>query len=364
MKTSEVAEHFTPLDRSVLDGENAYQDYFKYLKFALEQFINSVDNYQGDAPYEANIIKSMSQKFLNSIEVLSLKYAFNDTHPMLVDLTESGFPNHMEFRRLADDLTKQAEELKDGQSVDTLRTLILDHMIRSKTEPVRLLKQISKRTYFETLDTWKLFKEFTSGPLELLSKGADFNWRYLYSWGSFDSVTNRPYIYMLVFDHHREDAEAEKALRSYGFVESIRKITHNTAPLKVMISDIDSLSELMMPKVLKRIAIGPIYGEYSQDEHPFSKMLKKRFDYSDFIFRYDAEVIFSVGQQRKESFLTKGELRQIFYIDESNKECMEKMISKLNKYSITSHGVWQYLSEYHPEALNELVVPPYIYHDN
>ncbi|MCB9190705.1 MAG: hypothetical protein H6602_03470 [Flavobacteriales bacterium] len=364
MKTSEVAEHFTPLDRSVLDGEHAYNQYFRYLKFALEQFINSIDHYQGDEPYEAKIIKDFSQKLLNTAEVLSLKYAFNDTHPMLIDLTESGFPNHMEFKRLEDDLNKRADQLKDGPNVDTLKTLILDQMIRSKTEPVRLLKQIAKRTYFELIDEWKLFREHISGPLELMSKGKNFHWRYLYSWASFDSVTNRPYIYILVFDHFRQDAEAEKALRSFGFVESIRKVTHNTAPLKVMISDIDALSELIMPKILKRIAIGPIYGQYSQDEHPFTKMLKKRFDYNDFIFRYDAEVIFSVGQQRKESFLTKGELRQIFYIDESNKECMEKMISKLNKYSITSHGVWQYLSEYHPEALNELVVPPYIYHQD
>ncbi|MBI1286240.1 MAG: hypothetical protein GC178_01565 [Flavobacteriales bacterium] len=362
MKTSEVAEHFTPLDRSVLEGEHPYYEYFKYLKFALEQFINSVDNYQGDEPYEAAIIKDFSQKFLNSIEVLSLKYAFNETHPMLIDLTESGFPNHMEFKRLEDDLQRKADELKEGPSVETLKTLILDQMIRSKTEPVRLLKQISKRSYFEMIDGRKLFKEFVSGPLKLISKGNDFNWRYLYSWGSFDSVTNRPYIYILVFDHHREDAEAEKALHSFGFVDSIRKTTHNTAPLKVMISDIDALSELIMPKVLKRIAIGPIYGAYAQDEHPFTTMLKKRFDYKDFIFRYDAEVIFSIGQSRKESFLSKGELRQIFYIDESNKECMEKMISRLNKYSITSHAVWQHLSEYHPEALNELVVQPYIYH--
>lgn len=364
MNTSEIAEHFTPLDRSVLDSEHAYYEYFKYLKFALEQFINSVDNYQGDEPYEAGIIKDFSQKFLNSIEVLSLKYAFNETHPMLIDLTESGFPNHMEFKRLADDLNRKTGELKDGQSIETLKTLILDQMMRSKTEPIRLLRQISKRSYFEQIEDWNLFKEFTSGPLKLISKGKDFNWRYLYSWASFDSVTNRPYIYIMVFDHHRENAGAEQSLHSFGFVDSIRKITHNTAPLKVMISDIDALSELIMPKILKRIAIGPIYGQYSQDEHPFTKMLKKRFDYNDFIFRYDAEVIFSVGQQRKESFLTKGELRQIFYIDESNKECMEKMISRLNKYSITSHGVWQYLSEYHPEALNELVVPPYIYHQD
>ncbi len=362
MNTSEISEHFTPLDRSVLDGKHAYYNYFKYLKFALEQYLNSIDNYQESKPFEANIIRSLSQKFLNTVEVLSLKYAFNDTHPMLVDLTESGFPNHMEFRRLEDDLNKKADVLKTGQSVETLKTLILDQLIRSKTEPVRLLKQISKRTYFETIDSRKLFKEYTPGPLELLSKGENFIWRYRYSWGSFDSVTNRPYIYILVFDHHRKDAEAEKALRSFDFIDSIRRITHNTAPLKVMISDIDASNELLMPKVLKRIAIGPIYGEYAQDEHPYSKMLKKRFDYKDFIFRYDDEVIFSVGQQRKESFLTKGELRQIFYIDESNKECMEKMISKLNKYSITSHQVWQHLSEYHPEALNELVVPPHIYH--
>ena len=361
MNTAEISEHFTPLDRSVLEGENAYNKYFRYMKFALEQFINSIDNYKGDEPYEANIIKDFSQRLLNTIEVLALKYAFNDTHPMLIDLTESGFPNHMEFKRLYDDLNRKVEKLINGPNSETLKTLILDQMIRSRTEPVRLLKQISKRTYFELIEAKKLYLEHNTGKLVLLSKGRNFHRKYLYSWASFDTVTNRPYIYMLVFEHFREDVAAEKALHSSEFVESIRRITHNTAPLKVMISDIDALNDLVRPKILKRISIGPIYGQYSQDEHPFSQMLKKQFDFQDFIFRYNSEVIFSIGQQRKESFLSKGELRQIFYIDESNKECMEKMISKLNKYCVTSHAVWQHLSEYHPEALNELVVPPYIY---
>jgi len=361
MKTSDIGDHFTPLDRSVLEGENAYADYFTYLKFALEQLIESLGNYQGTEPFERVIIKGLSQKFLNTIDALSLKYAFQEEQPMLVDLTESGFPNHLEFRRLNDDLDKRKATLKTGQSVRTLKKLILDHLIKSKAQPLPLLQQLARQSYFEKIRHDRLFTEYTAGDIDPIAKAQGDTQKFLYSWGSFDSVTNRPYIYILVFEHQETGKNWRKDDLGLNFKDQIRKITHDTAPLKVMISDIDAMNEYIMPKVLKRIAIGPIFGRYAQDEHAFTKLIKTKFNHDDFIFRYDAEVIFSIGEKRNKSFLSQGELRQIFFINESNKESMEKMTSDLLKYTITSHSVWQYLSEYHPEMLSELAVQPHIY---
>ena len=343
-------------------GENAYSDYFKYVQFALGNLIESFENYKTDNSYELGIIKAFSQKFLNTIECFSLKYAFNENQPMLIDLTDSGFPNHLEFRRLEDDLKKKKVEINKGQSEIALKHTILDHMIKNKSEPGFLLKQLAMKSYFERISKHKLFREFTEGDLvKLTPDNESKSKRYLYSWGSFDSVTNRPYIYILVFDVVKVRKGDAINPGEVHFVENIRKITHNTAPLKVMAADLDELYNSVKPQVLKRINLGPIYGMYSRDNSIYTEMLNQKFDHRDFIFNYETEIIFSVGEKRNKSFLSTGELRQIFYVDESNKDTMERMISQLNKYMITSHGVLQYLNEYHKDILENLSSKPYIY---
>jgi hypothetical protein len=113
--------------------------------------------------------------------------------------------------------------------------------------------------------------------------------------------------------------------------------------------------------VLKRIEIGPIYGKYARDKHRYTILLRKQFNPDDYIFTYNTEIVFSTGEKRTKSFLSKGELRQVFYIDESNKECMERMISDMHSYMITSHNVLQYLNDNQPEDLAKLSAPVYVY---
>lgn len=362
MKTSEISEHFTPLDRSILEGDGAYDEYFKYMSHALNSLLESYDLYKSDNPYELKIIKKFSQKLLNTIECFKIKYSINENNLMLLDLTESSFPNHMEFRKLNDDLAQKRKKQNEGQSSETLRHMILDDLIENKKDPKNLLKQLSQKSYFEKISKSSLFQEFTPGELKELDHSKDpKNRRFLYSWGSFDSVTNRPYIYILVMDVLVESREDSLMVEKTKFKENIKKITHNTAPLKVIISDLDQMYNSIRPQVLKRINLGPVFGKYSKDKNEFTQLLKDNFNKDEFILTYETEVIFSVGEKKNKSFLSSGELRQIFYVDDSNKDCMERMISKLHKYMITSHGVMQYLTEYHKDKLDELSSKPYIY---
>jgi hypothetical protein len=55
------------------------------------------------------------------------------------------------------------------------------------------------------------------------------------------------------------------------FVDMIKKCTHNTAPLKVVASDIDEACAWVHPKVLKRIDIGPILSMYDRTEDEQAK---------------------------------------------------------------------------------------------
>jgi len=313
---------------------------------------------------ELKVLKTFSQKYLNTIEAFRLKYAFNETNTMLVDVTESGFPNFMEFKKLQSDIEKKDIELAKLPGKDSLKQSILDHLIRKKEDPKHLLNQLSKSSYYIRLQWSNLFTEFTPGTLELLNQHTDVNKTrtYFYSWASFDSVTNKPYIYTMVFDNPLIAKEPTSDVNKDAmFEDTIRRLTHNTTPLKVMASDIDNAYENIMPKVLKRIEIGPIFGKYSRDKHEFTLMLRKNFSEDDFLLTYKTEVVFSTGEKRTKSFLSKGELRQIFHVDESNKECMDRMVSDIHSYMIISHKVLQFLNDTNPAILSDLSAPVYVY---
>lgn len=364
LKTIDINNHFTELDRSVLEGENAYAEYFNYLRDCLNALLSSFDNISTESSLEIKVLKNFSQKFLNTIEAFRLKYAYDPTHSMLVDLTESGFPNFMEFKKLDHDLQVKDRALKDLPSKESLKQSILDHLIRKKTDPVKLLDQLSKQSYFIRLQWSNILTEFTPGTLELLNEHTDANRTrtYFYSWASYDSVTNKPFLYTMIFDNPlNEGRKVGDIDQDPKFLDTIRKCTHNTSPLKVIASDIDNAYENVMPKVLKRIEIGPIHGKYARDKHPYTILLRKQFNPDDYIFTYNTEIVFSTGEKRTKSFLSKGELRQVFYIDESNKECMERMISDMHSYMITSHNVLQYLNDNQPEDLAKLSAPVYVY---
>ncbi|MBI1306882.1 MAG: hypothetical protein GC181_09765 [Bacteroidetes bacterium] len=364
MKTIDITNHFTEYDRSVLVGDNAYEDYFEYVRFALNSLLSSIPQIQSDNPYEISVLQDFAQRFLNTIEAFGMKYAFSEDQPMLVDTTESGFPNFLEFKRLNDDIEKRQEKLHDLPAAGSLKNEILDTLIRNKTHPQNLLKQMSRVQYYTDLYKKSHFTEFSPGRLQLIKNlnDAEQTRRFMYSWASFDSVTNRPFVYLLVFDNPMAGKvnRSEDKLSEF-FEENIRHITHNSAPLKVIASDIDNGWESIKPKILKRTGFGPIYGHYSMDEHPFTKLLKDEFERDDFIFTYESELIFSTGERKSGSFLSKGELRQIFYVDDANKECIDRMVSKVFRYMITSHRVLQHLNSSFPEELKKLSIPPYIY---
>lgn len=364
MKVIDIVDHFSPLDRSTLDGQEAYIDYFDFQKKALNALLSSFHAIKSKSNLEVLILKSFGQKFLNSVEALSLKYTLNKDHKMLVDLSDSGFPNFIEFKKLEDDLKRKDKELTKLESKASLKQSVLDYLLKKRTEPKRLLHQLSKVAYYNAIQKDQLFLEFVPGDLVVLKQYKVVKPRTtcLYSWASYDAVLNRPFIYMLVFDNlltvDGEDTDIRNQMDL--FTQSIQKSTNNSSPLKAVAYDIDEISESILPKILKRIDIGPIYGRYAADDNFYNHLINQHY-INDFIFSYKSEIVFSVGEKTERPLIMKDKLRQVFYVDETNKECMEKMVSDINKYMITSHRVLQQLNDSKPDLIKKLAIPVYVY---
>lgn len=359
-----IVDQLTAIDRTMLEARDEYVGYFRHLLKAFNLLIESYNERTKDDPMEIKIIQSFIQRFLNTIEAFRMKYLFDSENRMRIDPTDSCFPNHLEFRELEADLAAKDERLRMLPRRDDIKQTIVDYLFSKKERPLNLLKQLGKREYYLMLQWKKVFTAFTPGEMVQLSDKKGVR-RYIYSWGSYDTLTNRPHVYILIFDQTGEgmDLSIDKS-RLANFEGVIKKNTNNTAPLKVIASDLDVHFKDIAPKVLKRIDLGPLYGTYATDKHLYTNILKSHFTTDDFALRFTTEIIFSIGEKRTKAFLSKGELRQVFFVDQSNKAAMERHVSEVHKYLLASHGLVQYLRSHHNEELTGLAMPPITYHPN
>lgn len=362
MKTIDVLEHFTELDRSVLKYQDSYVEYFDHLRKVFSALITSFKERSVDDPREIDIIKEFIQRFLNTIEAFRMKYVFDKEDAMRIDLTDSSFPNHLEFRKLLHDLENKDKLLADMQTEESLKLAVLDQLFNNNQKPHKLLAKLGKRTYLSQLNEKDLFLPFTPGELVFMSRDDKAQTRRnLYSWGSYDSVTNRPFIYLLIFDQDMSEPalHSDKA-KAAELVTEIQKIKRDSAPLRMIATEIDEFFPTIHPKVLKRIDIGPLHGRYSKDDAALSRIAKTYFNEEDYIFVFTTEVVFSVGSKKTGGLFKTGEMREVFFVDESNKDCMERNVSAVHKYMLAPHNVVQHLRDYQKDIVEKLAMPPII----
>ncbi len=132
----------TPLDSAILDSKEQYVFYHKMIDFALKELIVSVQEKQICNAQEILLFKQYCDLLLYSIEAMRVKYMYDDEDNMKVDLTDSGFPNYLEFRYLFNDLELREDYLEKLTSVETLKEEFLDTLLRKKVP-------IAKESYFK-----------------------------------------------------------------------------------------------------------------------------------------------------------------------------------------------------------------------
>ena len=360
MKTIDIIDNFGELDSVRFNTRDEYIEYFDFLKKGFNRLIDSLKYRSADNPIEIAILKDFLQKYLNTIEILRLKYLFDSDDKMAIDLTDSSFPNYLELRKIDSEKEKSKATLKKLPNLESLKQEILDYMFEKKAQPLHLLKKLSKIVYNQSLEYEHYLGIFTEGSLHEIGKSAKGHRKYIYNWASYDSMTNRPHIYILAFEFTNKTIN----LRKEGletFKKMVAKHSHDSSPLSVMAREMDNAVESIHPKILKRIDIGPIYCKYSKDNHEISNIIQERFNEEDYAFFYTTEIVNSIGQKEEKTggiFSSTKQLRQIFFVDETNIDSLERHVSEVNQYLIGSHKVVQYLNANKPEYIEKLKIAP------
>ena len=189
----------TPLDSAQLDSKEQYIFYHKMIDFALKELIVAVQRHELCNTKELALFKQYSDLLLYSIEAMRIKYMYDDEDHMKIDLTESGFPNYLEFRYLFNDLELRKTFVDKLKGIDQVKAEFLDTLFRKK-EPIKREKlfEAASIVYYSSVRQRYIFNRFVQGKIQSVEGS---NAEYLTSWSFYDVDNNRPYICYMYFDY-------------------------------------------------------------------------------------------------------------------------------------------------------------------
>ena len=148
----------TPLDSAVLETKEQYVVYFKIITHAFQEMMKSITQHDICTEKEVTFMDQYCELLLYSLEAFRVKYLFDEEERMKIDLTESGFPNYLEFRYLANDLALKKEHISKLPKVEELKEEFLKSLLKAK-EPVskRKLHQAASIVYYTSVNNKFIF---------------------------------------------------------------------------------------------------------------------------------------------------------------------------------------------------------------
>ena len=151
----------TPLDSAQLDSKEQYNFYHKMIDFTLKELIVAMQRHQICNSKEVELFKQYCDLLLYSIEAMRIKYMYDDEDNMKIDLTESGFPNYLEFRYLFNDLELRKSFINKLKTTDEVKADFLDTIFRKK-EPIKRSKlfEAASIVYYSSVQQKYIFNRF------------------------------------------------------------------------------------------------------------------------------------------------------------------------------------------------------------
>jgi len=335
----------TPLDSAYLDSKEQYVFYHKMIDFALKELIVAVQKQQICNKQEVLLFKQYCDLLLYSIEAMRVKYMYDDEDNMKVDVTDSGFPNYLEFRYLFNDLELREEYLGKLTNVNTLKTEFLDTLLRKK-EPVkkRKLFQAASIVYYTSAKKEYIFNRFVQGKIIEAPQGS--KGEFLVSWSFYDVSHNRPFICFMYFDYDGHRVNDHKS----EIYSVLKNTSDREMSLDTMAYAIDKRLPKVSPKLIKRLDIGPIHNVFAKDENEITHAVlegvsKKDIPIESYAISFKKDEVASGGEFKEGNFFNK----QVFQRWDD--------VFKQN-YVLAPHRIIQMLYNKTPELMNKLAQAP------
>jgi len=335
----------TPLDSAVLENKEQYSVYYKIVHHVFTEMVNKMVAHDICNALELSFIEQYCELLTYTLEAFRVKYLYDDEEKLRVDLTESGFPNYLEFRYLLNDLELKKEHISKLPDPESLKAEFLESLLKHK-EPIskRKMEQAASIVYYTSVEKNFIFRRFVQGKIVKIEN--DTTAPYLVSWAFYDVTYNRPFICFMYFDLYKttfEDYTKE-------IYEVLEIVADRDMSLDMMAYAIDKKLPMVLPKKLRKIDLGPLHNVFAKDELEITHILlegivNKTLHLSASAISLSIDEIISTGSFREGSFFNKQEL-QVWET------------SKREKYVFSSHRVMQMLYDRIPESINKLTKEP------
>ncbi len=335
----------TPLDSAILDSKAHYTFYHKMIDFVFKELVVAVQREKICNDAEVAMFKQYCDLLLYSIEAMRIKYMYDDEDNMKVDLTESGFPNYLEFRYLFNDLELRDDYLGKLTPISTLKEEFLDTLMRKKRHVKKSrLFQAASIVYYASVNKKYIFNRFVQGKIVNAPEGVDA--KYMTSWSFYDVVKNRPFICFMYFDYSGSDARDAKP----EIYQIIKHVGDRDMALDTMAYGIDKKLPKVSPKVIKRIDLGPIHNMFAKDENTLTHTIleaisKKTIPLESYAVSLKVTEVASKSEFKEGSFFNKQVLQNWGDVFQQ-------------KYVLAPHRVIQLLYNKTPDMMNGLAKPP------
>lgn len=335
----------TPLDAAELDSKEQYVFYHRLVDFSLKELLVNLQHEQLVNQQELILFKQYSDLFLYSIEAMRIKYMYDTETNMKVDLTNSGFPNYLEFRYLYNDLSLKENYLNKLTDVAIVKEEILDELLWNKNLLTKeKLFQAASIVYYTSVKKEFIFNRFVQGKIVTLSTVAKTH--YLISWGFYDVSKNRPFICFMYFDCYERDMDVFKE----KIYEVLQQVADREMDLDVMAYQIDKRLPTLMPKEIKRIDLGPLHSIFAKDDNPVTHLIlegisQKEIPLESYAFSLKIAQTVSKSTFKEGSFFKKQEFQNW------QKPTQQKVL-------FCPHRIIQLIYSKYPEIIKTLSKPP------
>jgi hypothetical protein len=315
------------------------------IDFTLKELIFAVQDKQLLNKQEVQLFKQYSDLLLYSIEAMRVKYMYDDEDNMKVDLTDSGFPNYLEFRYLFNDLELREEYLGKLTDVDILKDEFLDTLMRKK-EPIakRKLFQASSIVYYTSAKKEYIFNRFVQGKIMQAPEGSPGE--HLVSWSFYDVSHNRPFICYMYFDYDGSNPLKERD----EIYSALKSIADREMSLDTMAYGIDKRLPKVFPKLIKRVDLGPIHNVFAKDENNVTHAIlqgiaNKEVPLESYAISFKIDELKSGSEFKEGSFFSK--------------QTFQKWDDPFRlRYVFAPHRIIQLLYNKTPEVMNKLALAP------
>ena len=335
----------TPLDSAQLDSKAQYEFYHKMVDFTIKELIVKMQQQQLCSEQELIFFKQYCDLLLYSIEAMRVKYMYDDEDNMKIDLTDSGFPNYLEFRYLFNDLALREEYLNKLTDIEILQDEFLDTLMRKK-QPIKKSKlfQAASIVYYTNVKQQFIFNRFVQGKIIEAPPGSSSE--YMTSWSFYDVSLNRPFICFMYFNYDGRNPNNDRK----EIYQAIKQSADRKMNLDAMAYAIDRKLPDLLPKHIKRIDLGPLHNVFAKDENEITHAIlesiaKKEVPLEAYAFSLKINEVISTSEFKEGSFF--------------NKQIFQKWTEIIKQnYVMAPHRIIQMLYNKAPEVIDKLAKPP------